>query len=164
MLDYQPDYRALYNPNFLRQADKYNAQRQREGAGERRAKVARLSLAYLAEQERRNRAAEARAREVEQEHDQIEEVPSFRETYSRIERRISRATRTPIALIRGERRSRELVMIRQAVAYWAARRTALSYPKIGGFLGGRDHTTIMHAVKAFPAKRAKQGKHRRAAR
>lgn len=164
MLDYQPDYRALYNPNFLRQADKYNAQRQREGAGKRRAKVARLSLRYLAEQERKERAAEARAAEaMEIEQSELEES-GFRESYARIERRISRATKTPIALIRGERRSRDLVMIRQAVAYWAARRTGLSYPKIGGFLGGRDHTTIMHSVKAYPEKRAKQGKHRRAAR
>ena len=44
------------------------------------------------------------------------------------------------------------------VAYWIARRTRFSFPAIGRMLGGRDHTTIMHAVRKYPDKRAKMGR------
>lgn len=41
-------------------------------------------------------------------------------------------------------------------AYWLARNYAgLSYPKIGRFMGGRDHTTVLHGVQAVDKNRAR---------
>ncbi len=41
-------------------------------------------------------------------------------------------------------------------AYWLARNLAgLSYPKIGRFMGGRDHTTVLHGVQAVDRNRAR---------
>ena len=41
---------------------------------------------------------------------------------------------------------------------WLARKhTRHSLEEIGGYFGGRDHTTVMHAVKAVKAKRQGDG-------
>jgi len=45
----------------------------------------------------------------------------------------------------GPRRNKELVNPRQVAAYLLREELSLSFPKIGKELGGKDHTTIMHA-------------------
>ena len=45
------------------------------------------------------------------------------------------------------RRSRYIVLARQE-AYWRCRNeTTLSLPQIGRFLGGKDHTTVLHGIR-----------------
>ena len=45
------------------------------------------------------------------------------------------------------RRSRAVARPRQVAMYLAKQLTARSLPEIGRKFGGRDHTTVMHAVK-----------------
>ena len=45
------------------------------------------------------------------------------------------------------RRARSIARPRQIAMYLAKNLTSLSYPEIGRQFGGRDHTTVMHAVK-----------------
>ncbi|MCE2516531.1 MAG: chromosomal replication initiator protein DnaA [Alphaproteobacteria bacterium] len=45
-----------------------------------------------------------------------------------------------------KRRSRNIVHPRQVAMYLAKHLTSSSYPEIGHQFGGRDHTTVMHAV------------------
>lgn len=45
------------------------------------------------------------------------------------------------------RRSRDVARPRQIAMYLAKRLTSRSFPDIGKNFGGRDHTTVMHAVK-----------------
>lgn len=52
--------------------------------------------------------------------------------------------------IKGHRRLRYLVRPRMAVAYLAKQMTPLSFPRIGAALGGRDHSTIIHACREVP--------------
>ena len=66
--------------------------------------------------------------------------------------------------IRSNRRHKRIVMARQFVFYWGARRTTLSLPRIGRLMGGRDHTTVMHGRDVYPVKRAKMGRHLREVR
>ena len=47
--------------------------------------------------------------------------------------------------ILGESRKKELVLPRQIVMYLMREEINSSYPSIGEELGGRDHTTAMHA-------------------
>jgi chromosomal replication initiator protein len=47
------------------------------------------------------------------------------------------------------RRSRDIARPRQVAMYLAKNLTSLSYPDIGRQFGGRDHTTVMHAVKTI---------------
>ena len=47
------------------------------------------------------------------------------------------------------RRARNIARPRQVAMYLAKTLTALSYPEIGRRFGGRDHTTVMHAVRSI---------------
>ncbi|MFT4298267.1 MAG: chromosomal replication initiator protein DnaA [Aeromicrobium sp.] len=47
----------------------------------------------------------------------------------------------------GPSRARDLVLARQIAMYLCRELTETSLPKIGQEFGGRDHTTVMHAVK-----------------
>ena len=47
------------------------------------------------------------------------------------------------------RRARNIARPRQIEMYLAKNHTSLSYPEIGRQFGGRDHTTVMHAVKTI---------------
>jgi chromosomal replication initiator protein len=48
--------------------------------------------------------------------------------------------------LRGKSRQRPLVMARQEAMYVFRELTDLSYPAIARLFGGRDHTTVIHAV------------------
>jgi len=76
----------------------------------------------------------------------------------RIMRRICRATGISEHEIMSNRRYRPIVLARQAIMYWACRRTLRSLPEIGRALGGRDHTTVLHAKHAYVAKRKAMGR------
>jgi chromosomal replication initiator protein len=49
--------------------------------------------------------------------------------------------------LQGTNRSRTLVNARQIAMYLCRELTELSLPRIGADFGGKDHTTVMHAVK-----------------
>ena len=49
--------------------------------------------------------------------------------------------------LQSKRRHRSITTPRQICMYLARKRTAYSLEEIGGYFGGRDHTTVMHAVK-----------------
>ncbi len=49
--------------------------------------------------------------------------------------------------IKGEKRTRDLVIPRHVAMYLIKDLTKTPYVSIGDFLGGRDHTTIMHGVE-----------------
>ncbi len=46
-----------------------------------------------------------------------------------------------------ERRARQVALPRQVAMYLAKKLTTLSLPEIGRNFGGRDHTTVLHAVR-----------------
>ena len=47
----------------------------------------------------------------------------------------------------GKSRSQAIVIARQIAMYLCREKTTMSLPKIGGLFGGRDHTTVMYAIK-----------------
>jgi len=51
-----------------------------------------------------------------------------------------------VAELQGKSRQRPLVLARQVAMYVLRETTDLSYPMIARAFGGRDHTTVMHAV------------------
>ncbi len=52
-----------------------------------------------------------------------------------------------LADLQSKRRHRSITVPRQVCMYLARHRTRYSLEEIGGYFGGRDHTTVMHAVK-----------------
>lgn len=65
---------------------------------------------------------------------------------------VSEATGIPAKRILGPRRDGPTARARQIVMY-EARRAGLSYPQIGEALG-RDHTSVIHGVRAEEKRRA----------
>lgn len=60
-----------------------------------------------------------------------------------------------IGEIKGPRRTKRVVSARMEAAYQLhVQRPDLSYPAIGRWMGGKDHTTIIHAVRTIAARRA----------
>ncbi len=56
--------------------------------------------------------------------------------------------------LQGRSRSRSIVFPRQVCMYLARQFTQHSLGEIGGFFGGRDHTTVLHAGKLVTRRRA----------
>jgi chromosomal replication initiator protein len=54
-----------------------------------------------------------------------------------------------ISDLQSARRQRSIALPRQVCMYLARKHTRYSLEEIGGFFGGRDHTTVMHAVKTI---------------
>ena len=54
--------------------------------------------------------------------------------------------------IESDRRSRAVVRPRQLAMWLASKLTSASTPEIGRAFGGRDHTTVLHALKATEAR------------
>lgn len=51
-----------------------------------------------------------------------------------------------------ERRNMEIIWPRQVAYYLCRELTPASYPRIGQFFGGRDHTTVIHGVRKVEKK------------
>ena len=54
-----------------------------------------------------------------------------------------------------KKRTRQIVRPRQVAMWLAKNLTSQSYPSIGEAFGGRDHTTVLHAVRTIEALRVK---------
>ena len=54
-----------------------------------------------------------------------------------------------------KRRHKSIALPRQICMWLARQHTRYSLQEIGGYFGGRDHTTVMHAVSAVNTKRTK---------
>lgn len=53
----------------------------------------------------------------------------------------------PMKLIKGEKRDKAVAVPRQILMYLIRKNTGITYEEIAAFLGGRDHTTVMHGVQ-----------------
>jgi len=84
-------------------------------------------------------------------------------TIDEVARRICRVTGITHAEIVSNRRAKNIMFARQAICYWAVRRTEKSLPQIGRYLS-RDHTSVMHGRDVYVDKRARMGRTLRVAR
>lgn len=70
-----------------------------------------------------------------------------RVTIDEIQKRVAEHFNIRLADMSSTRRARAVARPRQVAMYLAKQLTARSLPEIGRKFGGRDHTTVMHAVK-----------------
>ena len=68
-------------------------------------------------------------------------------TIEEIQKRVAEHFNIRIADMHSARRARQVARPRQVAMYLAKQLTSRSLPEIGRKFGGRDHTTVMHAVK-----------------
>ena len=71
-----------------------------------------------------------------------------------IQRKVAEHYRLKLSDMLCARRAREVARPRQIAMYLAKKLTPRSLPEIGRRFGGRDHTTVMHAVKRIEELRA----------
>jgi chromosomal replication initiator protein len=76
----------------------------------------------------------------------IPETAAVKITVDSIISTVSSATGVSVAEMKGDRRSRAIVQARHLAMYLARDLTDVSLPHIGERFGGRDHTTVLHAV------------------
>jgi chromosomal replication initiator protein len=57
--------------------------------------------------------------------------------------------------LQSKRRQKSIAHPRQVCMFLARKHTRFSLEEIGGYFGGRDHTTVMHAVKTIDIRRKK---------
>ncbi len=70
-----------------------------------------------------------------------------RVTIEEIQKRVAQHFNIRISDMHSARRARSVARPRQVAMYLAKQLTSRSLPEIGRKFGGRDHTTVMHAVK-----------------
>ncbi len=75
-------------------------------------------------------------------------------TIDEIQKRVSDHYRIRAAEMVSARRAREIARPRQVAMYLAKQLTPRSLPEIGRRFGGRDHTTVIHAVRQIEKLRA----------
>ena len=75
-------------------------------------------------------------------------------TIDEIQRKVADYYTIKLADLLSARRAREVARPRQVAMYLAKKLTPRSLPEIGRRFGGRDHTTVMHAVKRIDELRA----------
>lgn len=68
-------------------------------------------------------------------------------TIDEIQRRVAEFYNLKLSELMSDRRAREVARPRQVAMYLSKQLTQRSLPEIGRRFGGRDHTTVMHAVK-----------------
>lgn len=125
---------------------------------ERRTEEAKRSLAVLKAQQEIARQAIERANARLREINETGYI-----SFPVILARLSKATGVSQREIMSPRRAKHISFARQAVAYWACRLTKLSLPEIGRRLD-IDHTTVIHAMRVYPVKRAAMGRKLRVVR
>jgi chromosomal replication initiator protein len=75
-------------------------------------------------------------------------------TIDEIQRKVAEYYHLKLSDLLSARRAREVARPRQVAMYLAKKLTPRSLPEIGRRFGGRDHTTVMHAVKRIDELRA----------
>jgi chromosomal replication initiator protein len=70
-----------------------------------------------------------------------------RVTIDEIQRKVAEHFNMRVADMHSERRARAVARPRQVAMFLAKTLTQRSLPEIGKKFGGRDHTTVLHAVK-----------------
>ncbi len=77
-----------------------------------------------------------------------------RVTIEEIQKRVAEHFNIKVADMHSARRARAVARPRQVAMYLAKQLTTRSLPEIGRKFGGRDHTTVMHAVRKIEELRA----------
>ena len=84
-----------------------------------------------------------------------------RVTIDEIQKRVAEHYNIRFADMHSARRARAVARPRQVAMYLCKQLTPRSLPEIGRKFGGRDHTTVMHAVRKIEELRAERPRHGR---
>jgi len=72
-----------------------------------------------------------------------------------VQKVVSEAFGVKISDLKSKRRTKAVVLPRQVAMYLCRTLAGSSLPEIGNFFGGKDHSTVIHAVKVIEEKKEK---------
>jgi chromosomal replication initiator protein len=72
-------------------------------------------------------------------------------TVEDIQRKVSGYFNIKISDLKSSKRTKKFVYPRQIAMYLCRQLTTYSYPEIGEYFGGKDHSTVIHAIKKIEA-------------
>jgi chromosomal replication initiator protein len=75
-------------------------------------------------------------------------------TIQQIIDQVTRFYNVRLSDLQSKRRHKSIALPRQVCMYIARQKTRYSLEEIGGYFGGRDHTTVLHAIRAITDYRA----------
>lgn len=73
-------------------------------------------------------------------------------TIEKIQKTVAEHFQIKVAEIKSQKRLKNIVLPRQVAMYISRSLTNMSYPEIGEKFGGKDHSTIIHAIKKIQEK------------
>lgn len=73
-------------------------------------------------------------------------------TVDDIKKAVSNHFKVKVSEIVSKRRTRNLAFPRHIAMYLCRKHTTCSYPEIGGYFGGRDHSSVIHAANVVSSK------------
>ena len=76
-------------------------------------------------------------------------------TVENIQKTVADYFKIKVADLYSKKRTRQIARPRQVAMWLAKQLTSQSYPSIGEAFGGRDHTTVLHAVRTIESLRSK---------
>ena len=76
-------------------------------------------------------------------------------TVENIQKTVADYFKIKVADLYSKKRTRQIARPRQVAMWLAKNLTSQSYPSIGEAFGGRDHTTVLHAVRTIESLRTK---------
>lgn len=79
-------------------------------------------------------------------------------TVENIQKTVAEYFKIKVSDLFSKKRTRQIVRPRQVAMWLAKNLTSQSYPLIGEAFGGRDHTTVLHAVRTIESLRAKDSR------
>jgi chromosomal replication initiator protein len=82
-------------------------------------------------------------------------------TIEQIQQAVAQELDIPISLLVGKTRKQEVVFARQIAMYLIRELTGASLKTIGNHFGGRDHTTVMHAISTIESSKEREDHTRR---
>ncbi len=79
-------------------------------------------------------------------------------TSDAIQRAVADHFQIKLTELKSKKRTKNLVMPRQVAMYLCRDLTNLSYPEIGKYFGGKDHTTVIHACRQIEKMKEKESR------
>lgn len=79
-------------------------------------------------------------------------------TYDAIQKAVADHFQIKLQELKAKKRTKNLVMPRQVAMYLCRELTNLSYPEIGKYFGGKDHTTVIHACRQIEKLKEKESR------
>jgi len=68
-----------------------------------------------------------------------------------IQKIVSKYFNIKVSDLKGKKKNNAVVFPRQIAMYLIRKKTSFSFPEIGDFFGGKDHSTVIHSIKKIEA-------------